>query len=274
MNSRNLALPALALALSACLNSNEPGPPRDFGFVLLETTPSGAVYLTEASGVFYRTTGRVQLPSTESQEDTCVRRPGFLSDPDGLLPPTISAGSPLQLSLSGAEIDLVMNVTELSIAYAPALDVFESVPGDVATLVIPGDPDGFPGLVIEAKTAEPFTAGAVPTYPSPTPITFEWTPAEEPGSRMSITLQYFLGQQAEYVYCELADDGAHTLPADWVDGYRAAGFKQASYRRDRITTAMEGDATMLVSSSLEVQAATPDLSAASRGTTSRPPLRR
>ena len=277
MRSNTLAIPAMAVALSACLNSNEPGTPRDYGFLLLETTPTAEVFQTEASGVFYRTTGRVTLPSTEAQNDSCVRRPGFPADPVGLLPPTISAGPSLQLTLSGTEMNLDMNVSDFAITYAPAVEAFESVPGDVATLVIPGDPDGFPNLVIAGKTAEPFAVDPVPTYSSPTPITFEWTPAEEAGSRMSITLRYVVGQgvgQPEHVYCELEDDGTHTLPADWVDGFRAAGFKEAIFRRDRITTLIEGGATMLLSSSLEVEAETPDLSAASSAPAGREQLPR
>ena len=254
------AIPALALALTACLSSNEPKPPHDFGFVLLETQETSAGYQTEISGVFYRATTEVELPSTEQERDTCVRRPGFVGNPIGILPATISAGTPVELTLSGHEIDLVMNVSELSITYAPVIEAWETVPGDAATLTVPGDPDGFPTFDLTAKTAEAFTAGPVPTYASPTPITLEWTPAEEAGSRMSVTLQYFLNQQAEHVYCELVDDGAHTLPADWVDGYRAAASKSAFFSRDRITTATVGSATMLLSSTFSVNAATPDLS--------------
>ena len=272
MHPRTVALPVVALALAACLNTNEPEPPHDFGFVLLETIETSAGYQTEASGVFYRATTRVRLPSTTQERDTCVRRPGFPDTPAGILPATISAGTPLELTLSGNEIELVMNVTEVSISYAPVLDVFESVPGDVATLSVPGDEGGFPAFDLSGKTAEAFTAGPVPTYPSPRPITFEWTEAESEGSRMAITLQYFLNQQAEHVYCELVDDGTHTLPADWVDGYRAAGFKTAVFRRDRITTATEGSATLLLSSTFTVNAATPVIDE-SRATP-RPPLGR
>ena len=268
MHPKTFALPIAAFALAACLNSNEPAAVHDFGFVLLETAHTSAGYQTEATGVFYRADTRVRLPSTVQERDTCVRRPGFPSSPAGVLPATISAGTPLELTLSGNEIELVMNVTEFSIAYAPVIETFESVPGDVATLSVPGDVDGFPAFDLSAKTAEAFTAGPVPTYPSPTPITFTWTAAEEAGSRMSVTLQYFLNQQAEHVYCELVDDGSHTLPADWVDGYRAAGFKTAVFRRDRITMATEGGATLLFSSTFTVDAETPvigESGAASRG---------
>ena len=278
MHSKTFAIPAVALALTACLNSSEPDPPHDFGFVLLETIPTDAGYRTEVSGVFYRANTGVELPSTDAQEDTCVRRLGFPGNPVGILPATISAGTPLMLSLSGNEIELVMNVTEVSISYAPVLESFETVPGDVATVVVPGETGGFPTFQLSAKTAEPFTAGPVPTYPEPTPMTFEWTPAEEAGSRMSITLRYVVGQgsgQPEHIYCELQDDGSHTLPADWVDGYRAAGFKDATFVRERITTSTESGATLLVSSSFEVEAETPDLSApASRGPAGRVLIRR
>ena len=260
MKRKILALCAVALAVTACLNSTE-STPSDFGFIVMNAESTAEGYVVDPVAYFYRTTARIRLPDSEAARDTCIRQFGFPPELEGFIAPTISAGSAFQLNVSGLETQMGIKVEDSFISYElSGGEPIEFTPGDSVSIVIPGEPGGFQPWTMKAKTAEAFTASPLPTYEVPTPIDLEWTPPEAAGSRMTLTLIYPVGNQgAEHVYCELVDDGEATLSMGLVDAWRVAppSSKQTIFVRQRFTGVADNGAAVLVASTLEYRPTEP-----------------
>jgi hypothetical protein len=260
MSRKILALPAAALMLAACFSTTE-NTTSDFGFIVLNAEPAGAGFEVDPKGYFYRTTNRIRLPDTQPTRDTCIRVLGSPPPLEGFIAPTISAGSAFQLTLSGLENQMGIRVDESFISYEVAGgEPIAFTPGDTVSIVIPGEDGGFRAWTLKAKTAEAFIAAPLPVYDVPSDVDIEWTPAEEPGSRMTLILLYPVGNQGmEHAYCELVDDGEATLEAGLVDAWRVApaGSRQTIFTRQRFTSVSDGESSLLIASTLEVRPTAP-----------------
>lgn len=242
-------LPACAVVLVACVGVSEPAPLQDYGFVFLDAEAAGDQDAMEPTAYFYRTSRPVPIPSSGVERDRCNRGP-VTTPPDPGIQPTISAGAALTLSVSGTETELAQLIRPTVRFYGISTGASVSfLPGDTATIAIPGESGWFPAWTVQVKTAEAFTAAQVPTYEKPTPIQLEWTAGGSTSSRMLVTLRYLVqGGGPEQVQCELVDDGSHELPADWVDAWRVASRfgKSATFLRERIVTLESESSTLTV----------------------------
>ena len=228
----------LACSLAACSIGTEPPPEVDHGFVLLPAEPGGDQDRMEPTAYFYRTNRPIDIPSDGEEGDRCTRGPASPPANRGIQP-TISAGPSVTLSVSGTEATLTQLIRPAVRFYGVSTgSPVMFVAGDTATVDIPGESAWFPAWNVEVKTAEAFDATPIPTYEKPTPIELAWTVPDADDSRMIVTLRYTVGLAAEQVLCNLFDDGAHVLPADWVDAWRTASrfSKSATFVRERVVT--------------------------------------
>ena len=258
MNRSTLALLGAVLGLSACLNTvDNRGPEQNYGFVFLETFSEDGAFVTNPNAVFYRT-NQLQLPSTNSTTDMCLV--GLYSDDQtgGTLPASVSAGSSMEVALSGQTATLAPLTTGEGTRYIVVDGTplpFE--PGDTATVTIPGAEDGFPEWTLKAKTAEAFTPQVVPTPTTAEPIPLRWSPAaSSPGSKMLVSMRYpsESGDAMLQVYCELNDDGAYDVDPVTSQGWRLAdpSEKDVLWARWRITGQGKPGAALLVISTFQV----------------------
>ena len=218
----------LLLATVGCLGSTEPVFDRDYAFLILEGRAEETGYTTEPAAVFYRT-GPLILPSAVVSTDTCVVLPRDLSrTPSAAL--FLDAGPSVTLSLSGQTVELEPQSDATGTAYILLGDPrMPFTPGDVATLTVPGAPNGFPALTLSGRTAEAFTLEPVAVPAADESLTLTWSPVPPPAERqtkMTFELRYTSLQGstevAFHVYCELVDDGQHTIAPDRLIGWRTA----------------------------------------------------
>ena len=265
MNRPILALLGGALALTGCLNTSEPGGPElNYGFVFLETYSADGDFVTDPNAVFYRTR-QLQLPTTNSINDLCLLGQYTGDQTGGQLPPSVSAGSSIDVALGGGSLDLTPLTTAEGTRYvAPVGETIAFTPGDTATVTIPGAEEGFPEWTLKAKTAEAFTPQEVASPQDPEALQLRWSPAATSlGSKMLVSLRYPSedGENTLQIYCELNDDGSYDIEPQLSQGWRlaAASEKDVLWARWRITGQGKSGAALLVISTFQVPFDIPDL---------------
>lgn len=223
MRSRVLAVAAVLLATTACLDSLTP-PNGRLGVIYLDAYESGPDYVLKPTGFFYH---RTSSAFSTGNLDTC-----FVANPPSVNQPipqnTMDVGDQITLVHDGGSE--VLDITDLGGFYyyeSGLATGFAFTPGDTIAVSIPGNGGNYPPVNLAVRSAESFTHGPVPVPDEGVAIDLTWDAAPEPGSAMQFRLLYATpasqtGTYNQQVYCRLEDDGAHTIPAALLNGWRTA----------------------------------------------------
>ncbi|HUF27816.1 MAG TPA: hypothetical protein VMM18_12650 [Gemmatimonadaceae bacterium] len=261
MTRKTLAVLGTAFGLTACLNTAEPfGADTDYGFLVLEArTAPEAGFVVNPLAIFYRT-GPVLLPTSQTALDTCFVR---AIEDDGsapVYPPTVHAGEPLTMLLSGMQTTLTRQNVAGTWMYLPDPGTAGSVtftPGDSVTITIPGAADGFASLTQKAKTAEPFTHSPVEVPLEGEPVQLRWTASTILGSKMLVSLRYSPASAPgtmRQIICDLTDDGVYDIGSIISDEWRTSDPLPGdiTFSRWRITTDLGRNSAFLTISTFEL----------------------
>jgi hypothetical protein len=235
MRSRVLAVAAVLLATTACLDSLTP-PNGRLGVIYLDAYESGPDYVLKPTGYFFEQTVSA---FTTGNLDTCfVALPPAINQP--IPQNTMSVGDQITLLHDGGSE--VLDIEDLGgfFWYESGLaSGFAFTPGDTIDVSIPGNGGNYPPVNLSVRTAETFTHGAVPVPAEGVNIDLTWDAAPEPGSAMQFNLLYATpasqtGTYNQQVYCRLVDDGSHTIGAPLLNGWRTAFNDLREARAERL----------------------------------------
>lgn len=252
-----------AIALAACGDTVQPPPEYDYGFVSVSAVRgAGGTLLSTPLGIFYRSTQLI-VPTSDVTRDSCAVR----TTPSSSLSPVphVNAGDSITLTLTGGTIVNLRPRSEgVFTLYLPPQDsVVELEPGTPLSVSIPGSAGGFPQATATTLAPQPFTLGQIPTVPPiAQPIAVTWDPPIAASTRMLLFLEYAgLGSTTrdQTLFCSLKDDGAHTIPADLLGGWRNAFNDNRAIRaiRERIAFQDLGQAKLHVTSAFRVEIPNP-----------------
>jgi hypothetical protein len=213
----------LVVGTTACVGTLE-APNGRFGTLTANTFDNGGGFVMRPEAAFYDQTDLSYVPF---QGDTCVVTTYSPQNQVNGSLLTLNAGEFLVTRVSG-RVDSLASLTGSSFRlYTPLRPQgIPFVPGDTLSLTVPGAPGGFPASVISIRTAEAFTHTpvAVPVENAALPIA--WTPAPSGGSQMTFSLRYANvnsgGALNEQIFCSFDDDGAASIAAIYLDGWRTA----------------------------------------------------
>lgn len=235
-----LAIVALAASIGAtgCIDGLKP--PRERTAFISLTVYRDAMDNTGMRPVaaFYKADG---LSFPEFTTDTCFfasynPTPPFVG---GLQ--TLNAGDFLVTNVSGRQDTLDLNSSFGFLLYE--LRDLPFIPfntGDTLDLTIPGALGGFPALQMRVRTAEAFTVTPPDTAARLTPMNLTWTPPPAAGARMYISLRFGSNNVAtvpdRQYFCDVADDGSHTIPGPQADAFRDSPYEARSIFFSRART--------------------------------------
>lgn len=236
--ARALVLLALTVLVAACVETLEPSKNR-FGLVSYTAfTDEVRGYVMDPEATFY---DKTDLRYTPPPADSCVLAAYVAAPIAGSSFPTLSAGEYL-VSQVGAQRDTMRGAVEFgAFVYRPVRRTgIPFTPGDTVTVQIPGSPTGFPAATVSLRTAEAFTAEPIGIPETSTEdLELVWTAAPAPGSLMTVSLRYgnafSNGQLNEQIFCGFTDDGAATIRAPLLNGWRnaAPGLRESRIIRLR-----------------------------------------
>ena len=245
---------ALLLPLGACRETIEVTE-TNFGLIEVDATAgaSAGQYVTRPSAAFFRAQRTAAVMLTTNVNDVCETELSFSETPltsdelkfldAGSVTLTFGATSATLSEVAGE--DLINYRSPASVAFTPGDSVMATVGG--------GGQTGFPNSTLKAKTAEPFTFGAVgvPLLGQPLPLT--WTPASDPNSVMTLSLRFAATGSTKLdrqLFCALRDDGSYTIQSGLLVGWINAqnGMRQAVAQRVRSTPTRVGTATLQIRS--------------------------
>ena len=220
MHSRPLAsafaAAALALSLTSCLKGTDSSSGTPIGIMSMNARTTGTGYTTYPVLNFYSARSAV-FTAAQSRTDSCSKTSYVPNSSDPNVGVSqIGAGIALAINLSGRS-DTLRKVSTTNPTYTlNATAGMSFTPGDSITLSIPGDLAGYPRTTFTARTAEPYTFGAitVPTVGAALPLT--WSAAADVNSAMLVMLRYAStnnGTLDTQIFCDFADDGTATVPA-------------------------------------------------------------
>jgi hypothetical protein len=210
------AVAALALSLTSCLKATDNTAGTPIGIMSMNARTKGTGYTTYPVLNFYSARTAV-FTAAQSRTDSCAKTTYTPNSTDPNVGVTqIGAGVALAINLSG-HADTLRKVSATNQTYTLNSTAGMSfTPGDSITLIIPGDLSGYPRNTIVARTAEPYTFGAVtvPAIGAAMPLT--WSAASDLNSAMLVMLRYSStnnGTLDTQIFCDYADDGTATIPA-------------------------------------------------------------
>lgn len=231
MRLRLPALIATVVLVAACIDPL-PVPTGRFGTITAATLARAGGYAMRPQAAFY---GSTDLSYVPFPTDTCLVT--AYSDSAVLTGGLrfLDAGDFIQTSVSG-RVDSLVPLPNISLRVyeSPIAEGIPFTPGDTLSVIIPGAI--FPASAVSVRTAEPFTHGAigVPAVGATLPLT--WDAAVASGTNMTFSLRYHNGfgstVRNEQLFCSFIDDGAATIPATYLEGWRDA---QDSLRATRVT---------------------------------------
>ncbi len=257
---RAIVAAALALAAGACKDSLEVSA-QNWGFVEIIPTPGATAgqYVTQPTGTFFRSLQATGVLNTAVAPDSCIGGLDFAATtPPTTALPFIDAGA-VSVAFPGKSVALAPLANNTLVNYlAPTSTSY--TPGDSATVTISGVAGGYAAFTQKVKTAEPFTLGSVSVPPAGAVLSLSWTPAVSGGSIMIISLRYAGGTSStldKQLFCVLADDGTHDIPATQLGAWRVAnnGLREVAATRFRATQVRNGSALLQIRSRFEATAA-------------------
>ena len=231
-----LSLAALLLAATACVDTL-PVPNGRFGTITAGAYDNGGgSWVMRPEAAFYDKTDLSYVPAVG---DTCVitTYSPIQTVNAGLL--TLNAGEFLFTSIGG-RADTMIPQPGIGLRVYTAIRPLgiPFTPGDTLTVTVPGSPTGFPASAISIRTAEAFTHAAVGVPAENVNLPLTWTAAPSAGSQMTFSLRYASsvsgGALNEQVFCSFTDDGAATINANYLDGWRTALNNNRSTRALRV----------------------------------------
>lgn len=210
--SSPLLVLAFVALVAACNSIDSPGGSNTpVAVVLMNARTKGSGYTTYPRVNFY-SVGHATFTFSNVNSDTCIAAPY-----DTTTVPTqatrIGAGAFMLFAVSG-DTDSLYKATTSDMTYTPAaLSGIPFNPGDSTWFNVAGDVAGFPPLVGNALSAEPFT------IVQPTPVLgqsmqISWTPATDLNAAMYVSLLYDAhgtGQLNAQIFCDFTDDGSGTV---------------------------------------------------------------
>jgi len=235
MRYRILSLAALAVALTACVDQLE-APNGRFGSISATAIDNGGgtPVLNLEAAFFGETDIGFQVPT----QDSCFLAQFFETNTINTGLTYLRAGDFLTVR-TGARIDTIRPITGLPVPVyesrrAPGIPY---TPGDSTAVDIPGSAS-FPAASISGKTAEAFTHSPINVPPADADLVLAWTAAPSPGSVMTVSLRYANafsnGNKNEQLFCSFVDDGAATIPAAFLTGWRTATNNNRSTSLNRV----------------------------------------
>lgn len=240
VSSPALLAAASTLVLGACQDTLRQPAARPIGYLALTVDGDAAPDKTVPTATFFRAQG-VDLPDSRGAGDQCQVL-GFVANPgQGNAFPGVSAGGELELELASGKVKLQPTDTEAGRVYAlPQGGSVAINSGETATLRVPGDAAGFPATTFTIETVKPFDFQPIPQPSASGDVNVSWSNSGTAGVAMYLSLRYQAAGQSSVqtqVLCFLADDGAHTIPADVLAGWRSAASSNRSAVATRIRTA-------------------------------------
>ncbi len=239
MNRRRIvpiALAALATATVACVDTSGPTA-VPYGFLTLVAQRLGSGYTGSPVGSFYSASG-LGVPTAVSPWDSC-RQQTFSRTAVGLgdIYPSLRAGSAIQIKLSGRTDSLFPTPVGRETQYRLRGAALPYLPGDSASVVIPGQSGGFPAFTFKAKTAETLIVQDFGTPTAGPRLDVRWNAGHDLNSTVSFSFRYgalnadTLNTQ---IYCQFKDDGADSIPAKYMGVWAQARAK--SWTASRVRT--------------------------------------
>lgn len=223
MRLRVLPLTALVVGLSACVEQIET-PNGRFGSISVSAfSDGGSGNLLNLEAAFF---GDTDLDFATPTSDTCFIAQFVPSNNINTGFRYLNAGDALAVR-TGSRIDSMYPIVGIPVrVYESSRSIgIPYTPGDSVAVTIPGTA-AFPAASISGKTAEAFTHSPIPVPAEGADILASWTAAPSPGSTMTYSLRYAnsfsTGAQNEQLICSFVDDGAATIPAAFLNGWRGA----------------------------------------------------
>jgi hypothetical protein len=210
------AVAALALSLTSCLKATDNSGGTPIGIMSMNARTKGTGYTTYPVLNFYSARTAV-FTAAQSRTDSCTKTTYTPNSTDPNVGVTqIGGGVALAINLSG-RADTLRKVSATNSTYTLTSNSGMSfTPGDSITLIIPGDLSGYPRTTFVARTAEPYTFGAVTVPAVGTAMPLTWSAAADLNSAMLVMLRYSStnnGSLDTQIFCDYADDGTATVPA-------------------------------------------------------------
>lgn len=252
---RNAALTvAIATAgLTSCkLDSPNLGSEFSLGVIqVFATANSEGELVAQPRAEFFFARG-FSHPNSRSATDTC-----FIAPYTSTLPPRSAtymfAGEHIQLEAGGETHLLVPRTEDWRILYElPEGSTLRVQPGQRLTFTVPGDPNGFPPMVISSLIGPATTTiTGIPSLPADDePIPVDWSPVGDDSSKVELAMRYAspsaLGLDSQII-CDWPDNGSNSVPANLLTGWRLAGSaQQIEFTRYRTQTENSDEATLFL----------------------------
>jgi Tfp pilus assembly protein PilW len=210
--------------LAACQSSIDSPDAAPIGVLQIDVNGDATPTRTVPTVTFVRAYG-LTLGNTQTPGDQC----SVLGLDESPQTPSavagVSAGEALSLALSGTTTQLVPTEQSYGRVYAPASQATVTFqPGDSAKVTIPGAQGGFPAATFAIKTAETVIFSAIPAPANMTTadLPLAWNAGDD-NSAMLISLRYQVPNEASprQVLCAMEDDGAFTVPEEFLSGWKA-----------------------------------------------------
>lgn len=222
-----LALAALAAVTVACVDATNPVA-VPYGFVTFVAQQSGSGFTASPIGTFFSASG-LGVPSAIAPWDSC-RLQTYSRATVGLgeVYPNISAGTAIQLKVSGRTDSIFPASIGGEIQYQLRTASIPYLPGDTVSVVIPGHADGFPAITFKAKSAEALAVTDFGTPSGTSRLDLRWNAGQDLNSTVAFSFRYgalnadTLNTQ---VYCQFRDDGADSIPSKYMGAWAQARMK-------------------------------------------------
>lgn len=206
-------------------------------------------YIAHPRAEFFYTLGFTH-PNSRSALDTC-----YIARYTNPLPPRqatyMYGGERVQLHVGGETYLLTPRIEDWRIIYELE-EGLRVQPGQRLTFNVPGDPNGFPAMVISAPIGPaPSSISDIPSLPDEgQPIPVEWSPVGDDSSRVELALRYASPDAVSLdsqIICDWRDTGSNTVPANLLSGWRLAGSaQQIEFTRYRTQTETKDDAALFL----------------------------
>jgi hypothetical protein len=241
------AFAALALSLTSCLKGTDNSAGTPIGIMSMNARIKGTGYTTYPVLNFYSARTAI-FTAAQSRTDSCSKTSYAPNSTDPNIGVTqIGAGVALAINLSGRS-DTLRKVSTINPTYTlNSTAGLTFTPGDSITLIIPGDLAGYPRSTFVARTAEPYTFGAVTAPAAGNALPLTWSAANDFNSAMLVMLRYSStnnGTLDTQIFCDFADDGTATVPAALASLWAASTTRTFFTQRLRTIVAQPSGAAV------------------------------
>ncbi|MGH7719696.1 MAG: hypothetical protein ACREON_12745 [Gemmatimonadaceae bacterium] len=250
MRIARASLGALSIvAIGGCTDLSTDSSQVRYGVLSVTAEPAttGGGFVTNPIGLFYLDRAGA-LPDSKSQQDNCAGQAFSTAAPPPRQVQFIDAGATITFTTGGntQQMNPVSGGTRYVLPQSVAF-----VPGALVSFQIPGAEGGFPASTVNTNTPPPITFQQVlPEPPAGSGLALSWNAGDD-SSRVEVALRYAASPSTDanqQIYCQLRDDGTHSIPDDLLTGWRNANndVREAAANRFRTHTNVDGDVALLV----------------------------